>query len=368
VPPLLQPPRQTVPRALQHVIFGGIARPRGMPARPPATAVVAGLRRPAASSRAAKTIDDAMTPAAPYPIGIPGQPWGVAERTAWRSRQTIQRSYQAEVLAAIERLRPHFDIEQYGELDYPPDSYRLLAIRSRHWRDELPCALVTGGVHGYETSGVHGALAFVQDHAERFEGKLNLLVAPCVSPWAYERIHRWNALAVDPNRSFRDPSPAQESAALMRLVAPLRDRVLLHVDLHETTDSDESEFRPALAARDGKPYEPDEIPDGFYLVGDSENPQLAFQQAVVSAVAKVTHVAPADRDGNIIGSPVVAPGVILYPFAELGLCASITGARYTTTTEVYPDSARATPEECVAAQVAAVCAAIEFALSRAGGD
>ena len=39
---------------------------------------------------------------------------------------------------------------------------------------------------------------------------------------------------------------------------------------------------------------------------------------------------------------------------------SISGARYTSTTEVYPDSPRATPAQCIAAQVAAVCAAIEF--------
>ena len=136
---------------------------------------------------------------------------------------------------------------------------------------------------------------------------INLLVAPCVSPWGYERIHRWNTDAIDPNRSFRDDSPAQESAALMRLVAPLRDRVLVHIDLHETTDSDESEFRPALAARDGKPFEPGEIPDGFYLVDDTEHPQPAFQQAIIAAVEKVTHIAPADANGEIIGSPVVAP-------------------------------------------------------------
>ncbi|MCX5511856.1 hypothetical protein OH705_28795, partial [Pseudomonas sp. BJa3] len=76
-----------------------------------------------------------------------------------------------------------------------------------------------------------------------------LLVVPCVSPWGYERIHRWNADALDPNRSFRADSPAQESAALMALVAPVKGRVRMHIDLHETTDSDETEFRPALAAR-----------------------------------------------------------------------------------------------------------------------
>src|SRR5690606_16929580 len=49
---------------------------------------------------------------------------------------------------------------------------------------------------------------------------------------------------------------------------------------------------------------------------------------------------------------------------RFGLCAGMTDARFTTTTEVYPDSPRATPEQCNDAQVAAVCAAIEFALAR----
>jgi hypothetical protein len=187
-----------------------------------------------------------------------------------------------------------------------------------------------------------------------------------VSPWAYERIHRWNVDAVDPNRSFKDGGACAESAALLRLVAPLRGRIVLHVDLHETTDSDETEFRPALAARDGKVSEPGVIPDGFYLVDDSENPQPDFQRAIIEAVAKVTHIAPADDKGEIIGSRVLAPGLIEYPLRELGLCAGITGARFTTTTEVYPDSPRSTPEQCNAAQVAAVCAAIEFVLAIPG--
>jgi hypothetical protein len=62
---------------------------------------------------------------------------------------------------------------------------------------------------------------------------------------------------------------------------------------------------------------------------------------------------------------VVAPGVILYDYKKLGLCAGMTDARFTTTTEVYPDSPRTTPEQCNAAQVAAVCAAIDFALDNA---
>ena len=307
-----------------------------------------------------------MTAQTSYPIGTPGRPWGDAEKAEWRSRQTRQRSYAADVVDALERLRSRFDVVEYGRLDYGPDSYPLLAVRSRDWREELPVVLVTGGVHGYETSGVHGALRFLDRRAADYAGRVNLLVAPCISPWAYERVHRWNMQAVDPNRSFRQDSPAEESAALMRLVAPVRDRVLVHIDLHETTDSDESEFRPALAARDGKPFEPGTIPDGFYLVDDSEHPQPEFQQAVIAAVAQVTHIAPADENGQIIGSPVVAPGVINYPLRQLGLCAGLTDARYKTTTEVYPDSPRATPEQCNEAQVAAVCAAIDYALAHSG--
>ena len=305
-----------------------------------------------------------MTIPDPYPIGTPGQPWTDAHKAQWRAGQHKQRSYADDVLSAIDRLRDRFDVLQYGELDYGPDGrFPLFALRSKEWNAALPTALVTGGVHGYETSGVHGALRFAQRHAQDYAGRMNLLIAPCVSPWAYERIHRWNALALDPNRNFREDSPAGESKALFELVQPLRDAVLVHIDLHETTDTDETEFRPALAARDGKPYEPDTIPDGFYLVDDASNPQPGFQKAMIDAVAKVTHIAPADANGNIIGSPVMATGVIHYEVKGLGLCTGLTNARYTTTTEVYPDSPRATPEQCIEAQVAAVRAGLDFALA-----
>lgn len=299
-----------------------------------------------------------------YPIGTPGQPWGPEEVARWRACQVRQRSYADDVLRPVESLRDTFDVAPYGEVVYGEERYPLLALRSGDWQEELPTALVTGGVHGYETSGVHGALRFAQDAATGFAGRVNLLIAPCVSPWAYERIQRWNFDAVDPNRSFRQPSPAQESAALMQLVTPLHGRIAVHIDLHETTDTDASEYRPAVAARDGMPLTPCVIPDGFYLVDDSANPQPAFQSAIIDAVQRVTHIAPTDANGWIVDSPAVAPGVIHYAMRELGLCAGISGARFTTTTEVYPDSARATPEQCIQAQVAAVCAGLEFVLAK----
>lgn len=300
-----------------------------------------------------------------YPIGTPGVPWGEAEVQAWRARLLRQRRYADDVLAALAPLREQFDIDEYGALQYDGERFALMAVRSRGWRDDLPVLVVTGGVHGYETSGVHGALQYLREHGSDSAGRANLLVVPCVSPWAYERIQRWNFDALDPNRNFQAGSPAGESAALVALLAPLRGRVLMHIDLHETTDSDETEFRPALAARDGKPYEPGEIQDGFYLVDDIDRPQPDFQRAVIDAVARVTHIAEPDAHGQIIESPVQSHGVIAFPVSRWNLCAAITGARFTTTTEVYPDSPRTTPAQCNLAQVVAIRAAVDYALAAA---
>ncbi|HHF3020247.1 TPA: M14 family metallocarboxypeptidase [Vibrio diabolicus] len=296
-----------------------------------------------------------------YPIGTPGQPWSEEERKAWLATQEVKRSYQDEVVSKIDALRERFDVEQYGALSYNEARFPLFCIKTRNWDSTKPVVLVTGGVHGYETSGVHGALKFVETEAERYAEHFNIVVAPCVSPWGYEVINRWNLNAIDPNRSFYKDSPAEESANLMKLVATLGD-VLMHIDLHETTDSDETEFRPALAARDGIEYTEGMIPDGFYTVGDSENPQPEFQKAVIESVAKVTHIAPADENGEIIGSPVVQFGVINYPMVKLGLCGGVTNCVYGTTTEVYPDSPTVTDEECNDAQVAAVVGGLNYVL------
>jgi hypothetical protein len=298
-----------------------------------------------------------------YPVGTPGQPWTGDDRKAWFARQTVQRSYADEVRGGIARLDDAaFTVSTYGALSIDPVRYPLLSVTMSRAGADAPWALITGGVHGYETSGVQGALSFLHDAATDYIDRFNLLVLPCVSPWGYEVINRWNPQAIDPNRSFRADSPAEESAAVVELVRRTAVGFLVHVDLHETTDSDENEFRPALAARDGKAFEPGMIPDGFYTVGDAENPQPAFQAAIVAAVAEVTHIAEADEQGRIIGSAVEQHGVIHYPFKPLGLCAGVTDARFATTTEVYPDSPRITDAVCNAAQVATVRAALDFAL------
>jgi hypothetical protein len=295
-----------------------------------------------------------------YSIGKQGQAWADTEKALWCEKQNIKRSYQDEVLAKLELLTTSFDMIQYGSLSLDESRYPLYAMKSKNWQTSNKTVLVTGGVHGYETSGVQGAIRFLETSANDFSEQFNIIVVPCVSPWGYETINRWNNEAIDPNRSFYPDSPAQESAALMSFVNELDVDIAMHIDLHETTDSDNSEFRPALAARDAIEQKNWNIPDGFYLVGDSTKPEADFQCAINQAVAKVTHIAPADSNNKLIGVDIEQLGVINYAGRELGLCMGLTDAPYVTTTEVYPDSPLVDNENCIKAQVAAISAAIKF--------
>ena len=297
-----------------------------------------------------------------YPIGITGQQWGEAEKALWLTKQTIKRSYQAEVAAKIAPLAEHFQVDQYGALSYNPSEYPLFVVKSQQWSEDKPTVLVTGGVHGYETSGVQGAIRFLETKAKAYEDRFNILVAPCVSPWGYETINRWNPNAVDPNRSFYRDSPAEESAALMAYIADLGIDITAHIDLHETTDTDNSAFRPALAARDAVEHTNWNIPDGFYLVGNTELPAEAFQTAIIESVEKVTHIAPADDAGKLIGVVLSQFGVINYATKALGLCIGFSDSIYATTTEVYPDSPKVDDENCILAQVAAITGGLDYIL------
>jgi len=315
-----------------------------------------------------------------YPIGTPGQPWTPSDCDEWKARTSLQRSYRHEVLDRLHRDsidESLFDIVRYGQLSCDPDRYPLYAVQTKDWTSSVdkPRLLVTGGVHGYETSGVQGAIRFLQTEAKNYADRFRMSVMPCVSPWAYEHVQRWNAEAMDPNRSFRWGGPTEEAEAVTKYWKAAEEKTtaseshrfssrIIHVDLHETTDTDATEFMPAKHAKAGLPYEAETIPDGFYLVGDSLDPPLDFLSAVIEAVKEVTHIAPPDEKGTIIDEPAVREGVILVPTKELGLCCSVTGGRYVATTEVYPDSEGMTREDCDLAQVKAVVGALEFVIAK----
>jgi len=286
--------------------------------------------------------------------------WGPTEKDNWFKEQTVKRSYENDVVRKIQKLKSAYDVAQYGALTLNPNLYSLYFLKSKNFSSNKKTVLITGGVHGYETSGVHGALGFFESAVSPYLEKFNFVCFPCISPWAYETINRWNPKAIDPNRSFYKDSPAEECAFYLKALANLNIKPFVHFDLHETTDTDNTVFRPALEQRDGVHQELWPIPDGFYLVGDTENPQDAFQKAIIDSVRKVTHIAPHDENGKIIGDKVEQEGVINYPVKKLFLCAGSTDAEYKTTTEVYPDSPRVTDKICIEAQVAAIQGGLDF--------
>ena len=298
-----------------------------------------------------------------YPIGTAGQPWQDIHKKQWLDAQGVKRSYAKEVLSRIDDDIVGFAKIKYGSLPFDAMRYPLYAFKSSKWDTSKPTVLVSGGVHGYETSGVQGAIDFLLNHANQYNEQFNIVIVPCISPWGYETINRWNPNAIDPNRSFYPDSPAPESALFMDFIKSLDVPFLAHFDLHETTDTDDTEFRPALAARDGLEFSDWGIPDGFYTVADTPNPQLDFQKAIIAAVEKVTHIAPPDKDGKIIGAEVVANGVICYDKKSLFLCAGVTEASYVTTTEVYPDSPKTNAKDCRKAQVAALTGGFDYLLN-----
>jgi len=266
-----------------------------------------------------------------YSIGTPGKKWNDNDKAQWLTCQNIKRSYKNEVVTLINDLKGTLNIEQYGELNYAAGTYPLYILKTPNFNANKPTVLITGGVHGYETSGVHGALRFAKTSAMQYCEQFNIIIAPCISPWGYETINRWNPDAIDPNRSFYEGSPAQESAAIMAFVKSLG-----------TTNTNWN------------------IPDGFYLVADSKKPEPEFQKVIIESVAKVTHIAPSDENNQLIGVPQEQFGVINYAARDLGLCMGFTDAPYVTTTEVYPDSPTATDEECILAQVAVITSALNY--------
>lgn len=290
-------------------------------------------------------------------------PWGPEEKANWLRTQTIKRSYLDEVVTKINKLSSTLAIFQYGSLSLNPVKYPVYLIKTKNFDASKKTVVITGGVHGYETSGVHGALKFMAEEVDKYTNHFNFVCAPCVSPWAYETVNRWNNLALDPNRHFYANSPAEECKLFLEAMNDLKVNAFVHIDLHETTDTDNSVFRPAKAARDGVEEEEfSKIPDGFYVVGDSRKPQPGFQKAVIESVRKVTHIAPADERGMLIGVPLESEGVINYDKKKLFLCAGFSDAEFVTTTEVYPDSPKVTEEDCDKAQVAAICGGLDHIL------
>ena len=297
--------------------------------------------------------------------------WGENEIAFWRSIQFPQRSYQKDVVSRLGSLSPEFEVVQYGALSVDPERYPLFAVKSKNWDDSKPTVIIDGGVHGYETSGVKGAVEFLEKHAPEYAKQFNIISAPCISPWAYETINRWNPFAQDPNRGFIEGSGVEEAELFLRFVkdnfrTALDHGILAHFSLHEATKSDMTTFQKLTAMRDGVVFDGGTpIPDGFFVISAVQKQAPELERAIVDAVRKVTHIAPTDGNGEIYGVKALQPGVIYTNVP--GVSPMMTNPRYAVTTEVFPDSEHIPIQEresqTIAAQVAAVTAGLDHLIA-----
>ena len=293
-------------------------------------------------------------------MGEAGAAWGPAEKEAWWNRQTIQRSYADDVLSRLNALpSDKFSLEQYGALSADPAKYPLMRVLSKPWKDNNPTILVTGGVHGYEPSGITGALRFLEEVAPQFADKINFVVYPCVSPLGYEINHRWNRNADDPNRNFHPGGNAEEARQLMTSVESLQKHFRAAVDLHETNNRDK-ELTLERRARDGQQPEPDDtyIPEGFYLVV-ADKADVALGREVIEAVRKVT---PICIDKEVLGYPSDGGIIVIDDLHTLCQDFARLHSDVAMTTEIYPD--KCSEREAEDAQLATIRTAIDFALRR----
>ena len=78
-----------------------------------------------------------------YPIGNPGEAWGVTEKAKWLGTRQKQRSYEGEVVSKLEKGVDGFTVHQYGKLVVERE-YPLFVAKSNNWESNKPCVLVTG--------------------------------------------------------------------------------------------------------------------------------------------------------------------------------------------------------------------------------
>lgn len=86
----------------------------------------------------------------PYPIGIPGTPWGDTEKLEWLNTRKIQRSYPKEVVSKlVNDPIEGFTIEEYGKLtveNKKDQPFPLYVAKSKNWdTTNKPSVLITGG-------------------------------------------------------------------------------------------------------------------------------------------------------------------------------------------------------------------------------
>jgi hypothetical protein len=303
-------------------------------------------------------------------IGTPGVPWGDAEIATWSSRQARKRRLPGRrgSMRSIAFATASTWSSTAGST-YGVDAYPLYAIRSpsleRRVADragDRRRAWLRNQRRAWRAAVRRAARGRLRrPHQPRWSspasahGATSACTAGTCTPWIQPVVPR-----------------RQSSRGIGRVDAPGRADPRSRAAAYRparNTDSDETEFRPALAARDGKEFEPEGIPDGFYVVDDSNirNPASSTR----SSKRRQGHPHRAGRRETARSSarPWSPPESSNIRSSSFGLCAGITQGRVTGRP---PRSIRTAPVQrrsnATRRRRSRVWAAIDYALAHRQAD
>lgn len=302
------------------------------------------------------------------------QPWSPEKFNQWYQERPVipARDYLNTLVPRIKALgqRPGFRLEKYGEATYTTNdnavnkttqvTHDLFRLLIGDFSQQKPCYIILGGTHGYEKGGPLAALKFAEEQAEKYIGRFNIVIYPCLSPGPYEKELRFTEGRIDINRdAFLDGAQTQEMKALAESVKELHTRLYkgdlnkkftAAIDLHETPFLDIA-IDKENAEAGGETFELDIFPRGLFLIAFDEDQELA-NKIIQTVRAEGHHVVD---DDTLYGSPN-HEGVLL--MSEMGpvtgrvrqLFKHFTSACFTTEycdqglTDETPDAERVAPQ------------------------
>lgn len=179
------------------------------------------------------------------------------------------------ILHRLEKISSkNIEIETPYTLQTSLTSYPLIKITTG--TGNIRRALISGGIHGNEPSGIETILYFFEnDFYKDYTDNWEITFLPCINPYGYEYGTRENHEKRDLNRLFKADDPPLEVLFAQSILDLKFD---LNLELHEDDES-----------------------HGYYLYQKSRNPK--YQKLGLEILKSVEKIMPINTDEEIDGSP-----------------------------------------------------------------
>jgi murein peptide amidase A len=273
--------------------------------------------------------------------------------TATNHSIAIHRSFFRDVYRPVTSLK-NVSVTTLAQVQYFEHEYPLVCIETisdKSNSPDLPCVLISAGVHGDEPAGVIAAVDFLRDFAPALSDQLRLIVLPCVNPSGYEANTLETMSGINLNRSFGINSSEPEIHAIESWLAESRLTFRITLDLHEAPPYYRGE---GFARKDN--------PTGTYLYETVSDDSTRIGHAMIAAlpsradVCRWPTIYHDKNDAGVVAYPDACRNAI---YAEKTSFDAYLNARYTnhsitTETPTFWDF-----EKRVATQLTYICSALE---------